>query len=44
VQSRVSQGRLDFGLGVWLVHGVVLAALVVLFAQRMSVMRLRLRS
>jgi len=43
-QARVAQGRLDFALGVWLVHGVVLVALVVLFAQRMTLLRLRLRS
>jgi len=44
IQSRVAQGRLDFSLGVWLVHGAVLAALVLLFAQRMTLLRLRLRS
>jgi len=43
-QARVAQGRLDFSLGVWLVHGVVLAAIVVLFAQRMTLLRPRLRS
>jgi lipopolysaccharide export system permease protein len=43
-QARVAQGRLDFSLGVWLVHGVVLVALVLLFAQRMTLLRLRLRS
>jgi lipopolysaccharide export system permease protein len=43
-QARVAQGRLDFSLGVWLVHGVVLVALVALFAQRMTLLRLRLRS
>jgi hypothetical protein len=44
VQARVSQGRLDFSVGVWAVHGVVLVVLVALFAQRMSLLRLRLRS
>lgn len=43
-QSRVAQGRMDFALGVWLVHGAVLAALVLLFAQRMTLLRVRLRS
>lgn len=44
VQARVSQGRLDFSVGVWAVHGVVLVAIVALFAQRMTLLRLRLRS
>jgi len=43
-EARVSQGRMDFGFGVWIVHAVVLAATVVLFAQRMTLLRLRLRS
>jgi lipopolysaccharide export system permease protein len=42
-QARVEQGKLDFSIGWWLVHAVMLAALVVLFAQRMSLRRLRLR-
>ena len=41
-QARVSQGRLDFGLGVWIVHAGMVALLVVLFAQRMQLIRLRL--
>jgi lipopolysaccharide export system permease protein len=44
VEARVAQGRLDFGLGVWVVHGVVLTAIVLLFAQRMTLLRVRLRS
>jgi lipopolysaccharide export system permease protein len=40
-QARVSQGRLDFGVGVWLVHAGMVALLVVMFAQRMQVIRLR---
>ena len=44
VQARVAQGRLDFAVGVWVVHGVVLVALIALFAQRMTLLRLRLRS
>ena len=41
-QARVAQGRLDFSLGVWLVHAAMVALLVVLFAQRMQLIRLRL--
>jgi lipopolysaccharide export system permease protein len=41
-QARVSQGRLDFSLGVWLVHAAMVLLLVVLFAQRMQLIRLRL--
>ena len=43
-QARVAQGRLDFSVGWWLVHAVVLAALLLLFAQRMTLLRLKLRS
>lgn len=42
-QARVALGRLDFALGWWLVHAVVLAVLLVLFAQRMTLLRVRLR-
>ena len=41
-QARVSQGRLDFSLGWWLVHAGMVLLLVVLFAQRMQLIRLRL--
>jgi len=41
-QARVAQGRLDFSAGVWLVHAAMILLLVVLFAQRMQVIRLRL--
>src|SRR6185436_6084240 len=41
-QARVSQGRLDFSTGVWLVHGGMILLLVVLFAQRMQLIRLRI--
>src|SRR5437762_2364245 len=41
-QARVAQGRLDFSTGVWLVHGGMVLLLVVLFAQRMQLIRLRL--
>jgi len=41
-QARVSQGRMDFGIGVWLVHAAMIALLVFMFARRMQVIRLRL--
>ncbi len=41
-QARVSQGRLDFALGSWIVHAGMVALLVVMFAQRMQLIRLRL--
>ena len=41
-QARVSQGRLEFWIGFWLVHLAMVVLLVVLFAQRMQVIRLRL--
>jgi lipopolysaccharide export system permease protein len=40
-QARVAQGRLDFGVGWWLVHAGMIVLLVVMFAQRMQVIRLR---
>lgn len=40
-QARVAQERLDFALGWWLVHAVVLVATVALFAQRMTLRRRR---
>jgi lipopolysaccharide export system permease protein len=43
-QARVALGRLDFSLGWWLVHAVVLAMLLVLFAQRMTLLRLKRRN
>ena len=39
-QARVVQGNLAFATGWWLVHGVMLVALLGLFAQRMSLRRL----
>lgn len=42
-QERVAQGWLDFAVGWWLVHAAVLVVLLVLFAQRMSLLRLKLR-
>jgi lipopolysaccharide export system permease protein len=41
-QARVAQGRLEFGTGWWLVHGVMLLALLAMFALRMQLFRLRL--
>ena len=41
-QARVAQGRLDFSVGWWLVHAVMLVALVALFVQRTSLRRVRL--
>jgi len=41
-QARVSQGRMDFGIGLWLVHAAMIALLVFMFARRMQVIRLRL--
>lgn len=41
-QARVAQGRIDFSAGVWLVHAAMIVLLVVLFAQRMQLIRLRL--
>jgi len=41
-QARVSQGGMDFGIGVWLVHAAMIALLVFMFARRMQVIRLRL--
>jgi lipopolysaccharide export system permease protein len=41
-QARVAQGRMDFGLGVWLVHAAMIALLVFMFARRMQLIRLRL--
>ena len=40
-QARVSQGRLDFPLGLLLVHVGMVLLLVVMFAQRMQLIRLR---
>ncbi|HKI64186.1 MAG TPA: LPS export ABC transporter permease LptF [Burkholderiales bacterium] len=41
-QARVTLGRLDFSLGWWLVHAVMVGLLLVLFARRMRLIRLRL--
>ncbi len=39
-QARVAQGKLAFSTGWWLVHAVMLAVLLLLFAQRMGLIRL----
>src|SRR4051812_1682946 len=41
-QARVAQGRLDFSLGVWMVHAGMVVLLVFLFAQRMQLIKLRI--
>jgi lipopolysaccharide export system permease protein len=42
-QARVVQGKLSFGVGIWLVHGVMIAVLAFLFARRMGYLRFRRR-
>ncbi|MBM3366964.1 MAG: LPS export ABC transporter permease LptF [Betaproteobacteria bacterium] len=39
-QARVAQGKLAFGVGWWLVHALMLLALLALFAYRQSLFRL----
>jgi lipopolysaccharide export system permease protein len=41
-QARVAQGRMDFGVGWWLVHAGMIALLLFMFARRMQLIRLRL--
>lgn len=41
-QAKVAQGRLDFSVGWWLVHAGMVALLVVMFARRMQLIRLRI--
>lgn len=41
-QAKVAQGRLDFAVGWWLVHAGMVVLLVVMFARRMQLIRLRL--
>jgi lipopolysaccharide export system permease protein len=41
-QARVAQGRLDFGVGWWIVHAGMVGLLLFMFAQRMQLIRLRL--
>lgn len=40
-QARVATGRMDFSLGWWLVHAGMVVLLLVMFAQRMQLIRLR---
>jgi lipopolysaccharide export system permease protein len=40
-QARVSQGRLAFGVGWWLVHGAMLVVVLALFARHVTPLRLR---
>ena len=42
-QARVAQGKLEFATGSWLLHAVMLAVLLAMFASRTSLFRLRLR-
>ncbi|MBI1942420.1 MAG: LPS export ABC transporter permease LptF [Betaproteobacteria bacterium] len=39
-QARVAQGKFAFGIGWWLVHAVMLALLLALFAHRLQILRL----
>jgi lipopolysaccharide export system permease protein len=41
-QARVAQGRMEFGIGLWLVHAAMVALLLFMFARRMQLIRLRL--
>jgi lipopolysaccharide export system permease protein len=41
-QARVATGRMDFSLGWWMVHAGMIALLLVMFAQRMQLIRLRI--
>ena len=41
-QARVAQGRMDFGVGWWIVHALMVLLLVFMFARRMQLIRLRL--
>lgn len=40
-QARVALGKLDFGFGWWLVHAGMVLLLLILFVQRMQLIRLR---
>ena len=41
-QARVALGRLDFSVGWWLVHAGMVVLLLIMFAQRMQLIRLRM--
>ena len=38
-QARISQGKLAFATGSWLVHAVMVSVLLVLFARHMILLR-----
>jgi len=38
-QARISQAKLAFSIGSWLVHAVMVAVLLVLFARHMTLLR-----
>jgi lipopolysaccharide export system permease protein len=40
-QARVAQGRMEFGIGLWLVHAAMVLLLLFMFARRMQLIRLR---
>jgi lipopolysaccharide export system permease protein len=40
-QARVAQGRMEFGIGLWLVHAAMVTLLLFMFARRMQLIRLR---
>jgi len=42
-QARVAQGKMEFATGAWAVHGVMIGVLLLFFAYRMSLFRVRLR-
>jgi lipopolysaccharide export system permease protein len=42
-KARVAQDRLDFWVGLWIVHGVMIPILLVLFVQRVNPFLLRFR-
>jgi lipopolysaccharide export system permease protein len=39
VQAYVQQGRLDFNIGVWIVHALFLVLVIALFARRVYMLR-----
>ena len=42
-QARVATGRLDFSVGIWLMHGVMFGVLLLMFAYRLQPLRMRMR-
>jgi lipopolysaccharide export system permease protein len=41
-QAWVAQGRITFGLGVWVIHGIFLAVVALLYWHKLSLIRFRL--